>query len=68
MSKDAPMAVNIHAPGELIARRSEKIKGPDGLRSVGLYQLTIANLVPKARWLRKDSSWPPWTEQKWIVK
>ncbi len=45
--KEAPMSVNIHAPGELMARRSEKIKGPDGLRSVGLYQLTIANLVPE---------------------
>jgi multidrug efflux pump subunit AcrA (membrane-fusion protein) len=45
--REAPMAVNIHAPGELMARRSEKIKGPDGLRSVGLYQLTIANLVPE---------------------
>ena len=43
--KEAPLAVNIHAPGELLARRSEKIKGPEGLRSVGLYQVTIANLV-----------------------
>jgi len=43
--KEAPLPVNIHAPGELLARRSEKIKGPDGLRSVGLYQVTIANLV-----------------------
>ena len=45
--KEAPLPVNIHAPGELLARRSEKIKGPDGLRSVGLYQVTIANLVPE---------------------
>jgi len=45
--KEAPLPVNIHAPGELQARRSEKIKGPDGLRTVGLYQVTIANLVPE---------------------
>ncbi len=45
--KESPMAVSIHAPGELMARRSESIKGPDGLRSVGLYQVTIANLVPE---------------------
>lgn len=45
--KEAPLPVTIHAPGELMARRSEKIKGPDGLRSVGLYQVTIANLVPE---------------------
>ncbi len=43
--REAPLPVTIHAPGELLARRSEKIKGPDGLRSVGLYQVTIANLV-----------------------
>ena len=45
--KEAPLPVTIHAPGELLARRSEKIKGPDGLRGVGLYQVTIANLVPE---------------------
>lgn len=45
--KELPLPVTIHAPGELLARRSEKIKGPDGLRSVGLYQVTIANLVPE---------------------
>jgi hypothetical protein len=45
--QEGPLAVNIHAPGELQARRSEKIKGPDGLRTVGLYQVTIANLVPE---------------------
>ncbi len=44
---EAPMAVNIQAPGELQARRSEKIKGPDGLRTVGVYQVTIASLVPE---------------------
>jgi hypothetical protein len=42
---EAPLAINIHAPGELQARRSEKIKGPDGLRAVGVYQVTIENLV-----------------------
>ena len=49
MSKvtEGPLAVHIHASGELQARRSEKIKGPDGMRSVGLYQVTIANLVPE---------------------
>jgi len=44
---EGPLSVNIRASGELQARRSEKIKGPDGLRSVGLYQVTIANLVPE---------------------
>ncbi len=44
---DAPLVVTIHAPGELQARRSEKIKGPDGLRTVNIYQITISNLVPE---------------------
>jgi multidrug efflux pump subunit AcrA (membrane-fusion protein) len=43
----SPLSISIHAPGELAARRSEKIKGPDGLRTVGVYQVTIANLVPE---------------------
>lgn len=46
-AREAPLPVTIHAPGELLARRSEKIKGPDGLRNVGIYQVTIANLVPE---------------------
>jgi multidrug efflux pump subunit AcrA (membrane-fusion protein) len=44
---EAPMTVNVYAPGELQARRSEKVKGPDGLRTVGIYQLNIASLVPE---------------------
>ena len=45
--KEAPMTVDIKASGELQARRSEKVKGPDGLRTVGLYQVTIQDLVPE---------------------
>ena len=44
---EAPLAISIHAPGELQARRSQKIKGPDALRTVGIYQLTISSLVPE---------------------
>jgi multidrug efflux pump subunit AcrA (membrane-fusion protein) len=50
---EAPLAVTIHAPGELQARRSEKIKGPDGLRTLGIYQVTIANLVPEGTVVQK---------------
>jgi multidrug efflux pump subunit AcrA (membrane-fusion protein) len=45
--QEGPFLVHIHASGELAAKRSEKIKGPDGLRSVGVYQVTISNLVPE---------------------
>lgn len=51
--EEAPLSVTIHAPGELLARRSEKIKGPDGLRGVGLYQVTIANLIPEGTVVRQ---------------
>ncbi|HZV43943.1 MAG TPA: efflux RND transporter periplasmic adaptor subunit, partial [Saprospiraceae bacterium] len=44
---EVPLIVTIHAPGELQARKSEKIKGPDGLRSAGIYQVPIQNLVPE---------------------
>jgi len=44
---EAPLIITIHAPGELQARKSEKIKGPDGLRTVGIYQLNIQDLVPE---------------------
>jgi multidrug efflux pump subunit AcrA (membrane-fusion protein) len=43
------MTVHIRASGELQARRSEKIKGPDGLRTVGLYRVTIEDLVPEGK-------------------
>ncbi len=43
--KEGPLIVLIRASGELQAKRSEKIKGPDGLRTVGLYQVTIQDLV-----------------------
>lgn len=46
-AKSGPMNVSIRASGELLARKSEKIKGPDGLRTVGLYQVTIQDLIPE---------------------
>ena len=44
---EGPMVVTIHAPGELQARKSQKINGPNALRTVGIYQLNIENLVPE---------------------
>ncbi|MEP6647019.1 MAG: efflux RND transporter periplasmic adaptor subunit [Saprospiraceae bacterium] len=46
-ASEAPLAISIHAPGELQAKRSEKIKGPEGLRTVNIYQITISTLVPE---------------------
>lgn len=44
---EGPMPIHIYASGELQAKKSEKIQGPDALRSVGIYQVTIENLVPE---------------------
>ena len=45
--EEGPMPIHIYASGELQAKKSEKIKGPDGMRTVGIYQVTIENLVPE---------------------
>ena len=52
-AKSSPMNVTIKSSGELLARRSEKIKGPDGLRTVGLYQVTIQDLIPEGTVVQK---------------
>jgi len=39
--------VKATATGELKAKRSEKIRGPQGLRQANIYQLTISDLVPE---------------------
>ncbi|MEO6131902.1 MAG: efflux RND transporter periplasmic adaptor subunit [Saprospiraceae bacterium] len=46
-ASESPLMVTIHAPGELQAKRSEKIKGPEGLKTVNIYQITISSLVPE---------------------
>lgn len=39
--------MNVTATGELQAKRSEKITGPQGMRNVGVYQTSITDLVPE---------------------
>ena len=39
--------VNVTATGELKAKRSEKIRGPQGLRQANIYNVTIADLIPE---------------------
>ena len=43
----AEFVVKATATGELKAKRSEKIRGPQGLRQANIYQLTISDLVPE---------------------
>ncbi|MCB0689598.1 MAG: hypothetical protein KDC53_23825, partial [Saprospiraceae bacterium] len=48
-----PFDIYINATGELKAKRSIKIRGPEGMRSVGIYQTTISNLIPEGTVVKK---------------
>ena len=39
--------VTVSATGELQAKRSEKIRGPQGMRAARIYQTTLSNIVPE---------------------
>lgn len=39
--------------GELLALNSEEIRGPDGMRRYGLYNIKIADLVPEGSYVKK---------------
>ncbi len=43
--KKGPFKISVIATGELQAARSEKILGPQGMRSVGIFQTTITDIV-----------------------
>lgn len=43
--KKGDFKVKVTATGELQAKRSEKIKGPQGMRTVGIWQTNITDLV-----------------------
>ncbi|MBX2814828.1 MAG: HlyD family secretion protein [Saprospiraceae bacterium] len=42
-----PFSIFVNATGELQAKRSTKIRGPQTMRSVGIYQTTISELIPE---------------------
>lgn len=42
-----PFNVYVNATGELIAKNSEKIQGPRQLRNIGIWQVTISDIVPE---------------------
>ncbi len=39
--------ITVTATGELNAKRSVKVRGPQGMRSAGIYRTTIAELIPE---------------------
>lgn len=42
-----PFSVYVNATGELIAKHSEKIRGPKQLRNIDIWQVTISDIVPE---------------------
>lgn len=45
--------ITVTATGELNAKRSVKVRGPQGMRAAGIYQTTIAELVPEGTIIEK---------------
>ena len=51
--KKGPFNIYVNATGELKAKRSVKVRGPQGMRSVGIYQTTISNMIPEGTVVKK---------------
>ncbi len=45
--EQGPFQIYVNATGELKAKRSVKIRGPMGMRSIGIWQTNITELVPE---------------------
>lgn len=45
--QEGEFAVHVMATGELRAKRSEKIRGPDGMRAARIYNVTLQDIVPE---------------------
>lgn len=45
--EEGQFKVSVTSTGELQSRKSEKIRGPKGMRAAEIYQTTIADLVPE---------------------
>ncbi len=48
-----PFEIYVNATGELKAKKSVKIRGPQGMRSVGIWQTTITELIPEGTMVQK---------------
>ncbi|MBV6654591.1 MAG: HlyD family efflux transporter periplasmic adaptor subunit [Mameliella sp.] len=45
--KKLPFTIQVTATGELAAKRSVKIRAPQGMRAAGIYETTLSDLVPE---------------------
>lgn len=51
--KKGPFEVNVYTTGELEAKNSVKVLGPSGMRSVGIWQIKISDMVPEGTVVKK---------------
>lgn len=51
--KKSNFVVSVNATGELKAKKSIKIRGPQGMRSAGIYNTTIKDLIPEGTVVKK---------------
>lgn len=51
--KKSNFLVSVNATGELKAKKSIKISGPQGMRSAGIYNTTIKDLIPEGTVVKK---------------
>jgi len=51
--KKSNFVVAVNATGELKAKKSIKIRGPQGMRSAGIYNTTIKDLIPEGTVVKK---------------
>jgi multidrug efflux pump subunit AcrA (membrane-fusion protein) len=45
--KRQPFSIQVTATGELAAKRSVKIRAPQGMRAAGIYETTLSDLIPE---------------------
>lgn len=50
-----PFKIFVNATGELKAKRSVKVRGPQSMQSVGIYQTTISNIIPEGTMVKKGT-------------
>ncbi|MDH3651103.1 MAG: efflux RND transporter periplasmic adaptor subunit, partial [Saprospiraceae bacterium] len=44
---EGPFTIYVSATGELKAKKSTKVRGPQSMRSVGIWQTSISNIIPE---------------------
>ncbi len=45
--KEGPFSIYVSATGELKAKHSTKVRGPQSMRSVGIWQTSISSIIPE---------------------